>query len=204
MIRNFGRFLLFFSAFSVMTFLSGLALGNEVRENATAVFAGGCFWCMQPPYDEVEGVLGTEVGFTGGHVENPSYDQVVSGGTGHFEVVRVEYDPETVRYEELLEIFWVNIDPLDDGGQFCDRGAHYRAAIFVANETERALAEASKQSVAQRFDEPVVTEILDAQPFYLAEEYHQDYYQKRPIRYGFYRRSCGRDARLDELWGDKR
>ena len=170
---------------------------------AQAVLAGGCFWCMQPPYDDVDGVLGTEVGFTGGHVEDPTYQEVVQGGTGHYEAVRITYDPERIGYEEILEIFWRNIDPLDGGGQFCDRGDHYRAAIFAANDAERSAAEASKEALEDsgRFDQPIVTEVLDAGSFYLAEEYHQDYYKKNPLRYRFYRASCGRDGRLEELWG---
>ena len=170
---------------------------------AQAVLAGGCFWCMQPPYDDVDGVLDTEVGFTGGHVEDPTYQEVVQGGTGHYEAVRITYDPERIGYEEILEIFWRNIDPLDGGGQFCDRGDHYQAAIFAANDAERSAAEASKEALEDsgRFDQPIVTEVLDAASFYLAEEYHQDYYKKNPLRYRFYRASCGRDGRLEELWG---
>lgn len=180
--------------------LAGAATASERQ----AVFAGGCFWCMQPPYDELDGVLDTEVGFTGGHVEHPSYEQVVAGDTGHLEAVRVTYDPERIDYRELLDVFWRNIDPLDDGGQFCDRGEHYKAAIFVADDTERDEAEASLEALesSERFDDPIVTRIREAETFYLAEDYHQDYYQTRPLRYRFYRSSCGRDARLSELWGD--
>ena len=150
--------------------------------------------------------MSTQVGYSGGNVEEPSYDQVTGGGTGHLEVMRVEYDPETVSYEQLLDVFWKNVDPLDDGGQFCDRGYHYTTAIFVASEAQRKAAERSKQALVEsgQFDEEIVTPIRDAEPFYLAEEYHQDYYQKRPVRYRFYRSSCGRDDRLDELWGDSR
>nr|WP_245753945.1 peptide-methionine (S)-S-oxide reductase MsrA [Aquisalimonas asiatica] len=175
-----------------------------MAEERQAVFAGGCFWCMQPPYDELDGVLDTEVGYTGGHVEDPTYEQVTAGDTGHLEAVRVTYDPERIDYATLLKVFWRNIDPLDDGGQFCDRGEHYRAAIFVGNEAEREQAESSLQALeaSGRFEDPVVTRIRDADTFYLAEDYHQDYYQKRPLRYRFYRTSCGRDARLDALWGD--
>ena len=180
------------------------APGASGDDAAEAVFAGGCFWCMQPPYDDVDGVHDTEVGFTGGHVEDPTYQEVIQGGTGHYEALRITYDPERISYAELLDIFWRNVDPLDAGGQFCDRGDHYRAAIFVADDGERALAEASKEALenAGRFDQPIVTEILDAGSFYLAEEYHQDYYKKNPLRYRFYRASCGRDGRLEELWGE--
>ena len=182
------------------------AAAGETGETETAVFAGGCFWCMQPPYDELEGVVDTEVGYTGGTVENPGYDQVTGGGTGHLEAMRVEYDPDAVSYEQLLNVFWKNVDPLDDEGQFCDRGYHYTTAIFVKNDAQREAAERSKQALIEsgRFQEDIVTPIRDAKPFYLAEEYHQDYYQKRPVRYRFYRASCGRDGRLDELWGDSR
>ena len=190
----------------VFAILGGLMVMGVISAPAAAeerqlVLAGGCFWCMQPPYDELEGVIDTEVGFAGGDVEDPTYQEVVAGGTGHLEVVRVTYDADIVDFEEMLDVFWRNIDPLDDGGQFCDRGAHYRAAIFVETEEERQLAESSRDSVTERFDESVVTEIRDSATFYAAEEYHQDYYQKRPLRYRFYRSSCGRDGRLEELWG---
>jgi peptide-methionine (S)-S-oxide reductase len=180
---------------------SPLAQEGEKRE---AIFAGGCFWCMQPPYDALEGVLETEAGYIGGHVEDPTYQQVVAGGTGHAEAVRVVYDPDVVTYEELLAVFWRNIDPLDDGGQFCDRGDQYRSAIFARGSEQRAAAEASRAELAasDRFDQPLVTEILDAQTFYRAEEYHQDYYKKNPLRYRLYRMNCGRDRRLNALWGD--
>lgn len=186
-----------------------IALGATAQESGntdTAVFAGGCFWCMQPPYDELEGVVSTEVGYTGGNVADPSYDQVTDGGTGHLEAMRVEYEPETVSYEQLLNVFWKNVDPLDDGGQFCDRGYHYTTAIFVGNQEQREAAEQSKQALIEsgRFDRDIVTPIREAETFYLAEEHHQDYYQKRPVRYRFYRSSCGRDDRLDELWGEDR
>ncbi len=169
-----------------------------------AVFAGGCFWCMQPPYDRLDGVLETAVGYTGGHVENPTYEQVTAGGTGHVEAVRVRYDPAVISYQELLTVFWRNIDPLDAGGQFCDRGAHYRSAIFAIGPEQREAAEASRAELqaSGRFTDPIVTEILKAREFYLAEGYHQDYYKKNPLRYRFYRSGCGRDRRLDVLWGD--
>lgn len=178
----------------------------EVKtDTATAIFAGGCFWCMEPPFDRLDGVIATTSGYTGGHLENPTYEQVSSGGTGHYEAVQIEYDPERVSYEQLLQVLWRNIDPLDGGGQFCDRGDHYRAAIFSGDESEQQLALQSRQALEEsgRFDKPVVTEILPAQVFYPAEEYHQDYYRKNPIRYRLYRAGCGRDARLKELWGDE-
>jgi peptide-methionine (S)-S-oxide reductase len=171
---------------------------------ALATFAGGCFWCMEPPYDELDGVIATTSGYAGGTTADPTYQQVSRGGTGHAEVVRITYDPAKVTYEELLEVFWRNVDPLDAGGQFCDRGDSYRTGIFVHGEEQRRLAEASKQALAdsKRLAQPIVTEIVDAGPFYPAEDYHQDYYQKNPVRYKFYRWNCGRDQRLAELWGE--
>jgi len=193
-----------FPTLLALVLLSAPLPASTDRDAETAVFAGGCFWCMQPPYDSLDGVLHTEVGFTGGDVENPSYEQVTAGGTGHVEAVRVLYDPEVVDYETLLEVFWRNIDPLDDGGQFCDRGAHYRSAIFVGNDAQRRAAETSKAELeaSERFGKPIVTEMHEAGPFYLAEDRHQDYYLKNPLRYRYYRMSCRRDARLKELWGD--
>ncbi|MDZ7671050.1 MAG: peptide-methionine (S)-S-oxide reductase MsrA [Gammaproteobacteria bacterium] len=172
---------------------------------ATAIFAGGCFWCMEPPYDDIDGVHETISGYIGGHVENPTYQQVTSGNTGHAEVVKVTYDPSKVSYARLLEVFWRNIDPLTRDRQFCDRGTQYRSAIFYLNEDQRALAEATRQALedAGRFKEPIVTEIVAADTFYPAEEYHQDYYLKNPLRYKFYRYNCGRDQRLKKLWGDE-
>jgi peptide-methionine (S)-S-oxide reductase len=175
----------------------------EGRQLAKATFAGGCFWCMEPPYDALDGVHSTTSGFIGGHSENPRYLDVVAGKTGHAEAVQVVYDPSTVSYERLLEVFWVNIDPTDAGGQFCDRGSAYRSGIFYHDDEQKALAEASKAALEANkpFEQPVVTEIHAATPFYAAEEYHQDYYQKNPLRYKFYRAGCGRDRRLNELWG---
>ena len=172
---------------------------------AVATFAGGCFWCMEPPYDKLDGVLATTSGYTGGDTVDPTYEQVSGGGTGHAEVVQITYDPSKVSYEELLEVFWRNVDPLDAGGQFCDRGDQYRTGIFVHDEEQRRLADASKQALGDsgRFDQPIVTEIVAAGPFYPAEDYHQDYYEKNPLRYNFYRWNCGRDARLEQLWGEQ-
>jgi len=168
----------------------------------SAIFAGGCFWCMEGPYDELDGVISTTSGYIGGHVKNPGYKQVSSGSTGHTEAIEVVYDPTKVSYEDLLKVFWVNIDPLTADAQFCDHGTQYRSGIFYHNETERAAAQASLNEVQNKFDKPVVTEITMASTFYPAEKYHQDYYQKNPVRYKYYRWSCGRDARLKELWGD--
>ena len=170
---------------------------------AVATFAGGCFWCVESDFDTVPGVVGTVSGYTGGTVANPTYEQVTAGGTGHFEAVRIHYDPKQVSYERLLHIFWRSVDPTDGGGQFCDRGDSYRTAIFVGNEQERRLAEASKEALEQSavLDAPVVTPIEPAGEFYPAEDYHQDYSAKNPVRYRFYRFSCGRDSRVRQLWG---
>lgn len=171
---------------------------------AQATFAGGCFWCMEPPYDRLEGVKSTVSGFSGGHVPNPSYRQVVRGQTGHLEVVQITYDPDSVTYAQLLDIFWRNIDPFQSNGQFCDIAPTYRSAIFVHDEVQRASAERSLAEIKARFpDQTIDTRILDFDVFYEAEPYHQDYYQKNPNRYQFYRWRCGRDERLKEIWGDE-
>jgi len=184
--------------------LALLALSPAYGQNrAVAIFAGGCFWCMEPPFDKLDGVLATISGYTGGTRANPTYEQVSAGRTGHYEAVEVEYDPARVSYEQLLEVFWRNIDPLDATGQFCDKGSQYRSAIFVLDERQRDLAEASKAALAKSGKLPgrIVTEILTATKFYPAEDYHQDYYRKNPVRYAFYRSGCGRDGRLEQLWG---
>ncbi|SDJ88769.1 peptide-methionine (S)-S-oxide reductase MsrA [Microbulbifer yueqingensis] len=167
----------------------------------TAVFAGGCFWCMEPPYDRLDGVVETISGYSGGKVANPTYEQVSSGRTGHAEVVQVRYDASKVSYPQLLEVFWRNVDPFDAGGQFCDRGNQYRSAIFYANEREKKLAEESKRALEQKFGKDIATQIVPAATFYPAEDYHQNYYQRNPIRYKFYRYRCGRDQRLEKVWG---
>lgn len=172
----------------------------ESEKLAKATFAGGCFWCMEPPYDKLEGVISTTSGYIGGQKENPTYKEVSAGGTGHAEAVQVVYDPTQVSYEQLLDVFWKNIDPTVEDQQFCDHGDQYRTAIFYHSDEQKQLAEASKSPFTERFDN-IYTEIVSASTFYPAEEYHQDYYQKNPIRYKFYRTACGRDARLKELWG---
>jgi peptide-methionine (S)-S-oxide reductase len=182
--------------------LAPFAAAQE-RQTATAVFAGGCFWCMEKPFDDLPGVLSTTAGYAGGAVERPSYRQVAGGGTGHREVVAVRYDPLVVSFERLLEVFWRNVDPLDGGGQFCDRGAQYASGIFVADARERALAEASRLRVAARLGRPVATEVLDAARFWPAEAKHQDYYRENPVTYRYYRWRCGRDERLREIWGEE-
>lgn len=171
---------------------------------ARATFAGGCFWCMEHPYDELEGVKSTTSGYTGGHIENPTYREVSSGGTGHTEAVMVIYDPKKISYEELLKVFWRNIDPLTPNRQFCDSGSQYRTGIFYHNEKQRQLAQESKKALEKsgRFSQPIVTEITAASKFYVAEGYHQDYYEKKPFQYAIYRYSCGRDRRLRQLWGE--
>ena len=171
---------------------------------ALATFAGGCFWCMEPPFDELPGVVSTTSGYTGGRNANPTYEQVSSGTTGHAESVLVRYDPKKVSYETLLEVFWRNIDPLTANRQFCDRGPQYRSAIFYHDEEQRRLAQSSKEALNGRFAEPIVTQIEPAGAFYPAEEYHQDYYKKNPVRYRLYRWNCGRDARLSQVWGRSR
>ena len=183
--------------------LAAGAAGQEAPKTALATFAGGCFWCVEADFDKVAGVVRTTSGYTGGRVANPSYEQVSRGGTGHAEAVEIAYDPAKVSYEKLLDVFWHNIDPLAKDRQFCDHGDQYRTAIFYHGEEQRALAQASKAKVEARFEQPVATQIVPAGPFYKAEEYHQDYHLKNPIRYKFYRYNCGRDARLEELWGRK-
>ena len=170
---------------------------------ATATFAGGCFWCMEPPYDKLDGVISTTSGYTGGRKKNPTYEEVSGGTTGHAESVQVVYDPTRVSYEKLLEVFWQNIDPFTPNAQFCDHGSQYRSAIFYHDEEQKRAAEASKQKLEKsgRFTQPIVTEIVPAGEFYPAEDYHQDYYQNNPVRYKYYRYRCGRDEALEKIWG---
>ncbi len=171
---------------------------------AKAIFAGGCFWCMEPPFDVIDGVLSTTSGYIGGKQRNPTYKEISAGNTGHTEAVEIVYDPKKVSYDKLLEIFWRNIDPTVKDQQFCDVGSQYRSGIFVLDAAQKAAAEASKAALEKNksFKEKIVTEITTATVFYPAEDYHQDYYQKNPIRYQYYRSGCGRDARLKQLWGD--
>ena len=170
---------------------------------SVATFAGGCFWCMEPPFDKLDGVVSTTSGYTGGHKQNPTYKEVSAGITGHAEAVQILYDPSKISYEKLLQVFWHNIDPTTLDRQFCDGGNQYRSAIFYHNEEQKLLAEKSKADLERNkpFEQDIVTEITTASEFYPAEDYHQDYYQKNPIRYKFYRHGCGRDQRLEELWG---
>ncbi len=172
-------------------------------DTAVAIFAGGCFWCMEPPFDKLDGVISTTSGYIGGQKKDPTYQEVSAGSTGHTEAVRVAYDPKRIGYQKLLEVFWVNIDPTVRDRQFCDAGSQYRTGIFYVGADQKRLAEESKAALqkSKPFKEPIVTEIVVASEFYPAEEYHQDYYVKNPIRYKFYRANCGRDNRLQELWG---
>jgi peptide-methionine (S)-S-oxide reductase len=168
-----------------------------------AYFAGGCFWCMEEAFEKVEGVLSATSGYMGGTVANPSYEEVSAGRTGHAESVEVVYDPAKVSYQKLLETFWHNVDPITRNAQFCDHGSQYRSAIFFQTDEEKQASDTSKQAIEQskRFKEPIVTQIEMASRFYAAEEYHQDFYKKNPIRYKFYKYNCGRAQRLEELWG---
>ncbi len=176
---------------------------KSASATAVATFAGGCFWCMEPPYDKLPGVVSTTSGYMGGTVKNPSYQDVTSGRTGHAEVVQVAYDPARISYEQLLEVFWKNVDPTVRDRQFCDSGSQYRTAIFTHSDEQKKLAENSKALLAMTkpFKDPIVTPVVAATEFWPAEEYHQDYYLKNPVRYNYYRTGCGRDARLKSLWG---
>lgn len=186
--------------------LAATLLSQPVRaETQSAIFAGGCFWCVESDFDKVEGVVSTTSGYIGGHVDDPTYEQVSRGGTGHAEAVKVEFDPGQASYRELVDYFWHTIDPTVKERQFCDHGDQYRTGIFYLNEEQRQAALASKKIIEQGkpFAAAIVTEITKAGEFYPAEAYHQDYYKKNPIRYKLYRWNCGRDQRLEELWGDK-
>jgi peptide-methionine (S)-S-oxide reductase len=176
----------------------------QAAERGEALFAGGCFWCMETAFEGVPGISAVISGYTGGFKKNPTYEEVSSGSTGHAESVRVVYDPSKISYAKLLDIFWHNVDPVSAGGQFCDRGTQYRSAIFYLDEAQHKAAEDSKKAIeaSKRFKEPIVTEITKANEFTPAEEYHQDFYKKSPLRYQSYRLGCGRDRRLKELWGE--
>jgi peptide-methionine (S)-S-oxide reductase len=180
-----------------------LAGGAAAQGTAKATFAGGCFWCMEPPYDKLPGVISTTSGYMGGKKRSPTYEEVSTGTTGHTEVVQVVYDPAKVSYEKLLEVFWRNIDPTVRDQQFCDVGSQYRTGIFVHDEEQKRLAEASKAALekSKPFKAPIVTPVQAAGEFWPAEDYHQDYYKKNPVRYKYYRTGCGRDDKLKQLWG---
>lgn len=196
------RRLLTIAALAASFAAPALAQEKNADGTAIAVFAGGCFWCMEPPFDKMEGVSATISGYTGGSTSNPTYEQVSAGGTGHAEALKVVYDPSQVTYEDLLRTYWRNVDPFDGGGQFCDRGASYRPAIFPQTDSQRTVAEAFKQAVAAQLGREVAVTIEAAPTFHAAEDYHQNYYETNPLRYKFYRWNCGRDARLKEVWED--
>ena len=179
---------------------SNILAGNSKTE--TAIFAGGCFWCMEPPFDKLDGVISTTSGYTAGHKENPTYKEVSAGNTGHTEAVQITFDPDKISYSELLKVYWKNIDPVAVNRQFCDSGNQYRSGIYFLNKSQQAAARKSLQQLEKNkpFKGTIATEILPASTFYPAEDYHQDYYQKNPLRYKYYRYSCGRDQRLEEIW----
>jgi peptide-methionine (S)-S-oxide reductase len=181
----------------------GKRVADTTVKTERAIFAGGCFWCMEKPFDELPGVISVMSGYTGGHSRNPTYKEVSAGGTGHAEAVEVVYDPANISYDRLVTVFWHNIDPTVRDRQFCDTGDQYRSAIFYTTEEQHRIALQSKAGLEKNkpFREPIVTDIVKAEEFYQAEEYHQKYYKKNPIRYKYYRNGCGRDRRLKELWG---
>lgn len=209
--KFYFRPILFLLSFYFFTPFQGDAAMNAGSKNTNpenvkiATVAGGCFWCVQEAFAHIPGVISTQCGYTGGSLENPSYERVSGGGTGHFEAVQIHFDSAKLSYEALLDLFWRNVDLLDGGGQFCDRGDQYRSAIFYHDETQKKQAEASKAALetSGKFKDPIATQLLPASDFYPAEEYHQFYYEKNPVRYKFYRYTCGRDQRLQKLWGDK-
>jgi peptide-methionine (S)-S-oxide reductase len=201
-----------FTVAALAATLASASVGAEERTQlapeppagmAVATFAAGCFWCVEPPFDKLEGVVSTTSGYTAGHVPGATYKEVGRGNTGHTEAVRVVYDPSKVAYPKLVDVFWRNVDLLDGGGQFCDRGLEYRPAIFTHNEEQKKVAEESKAALAAsgRFQQPIAVPIEPAREFWVAEDYHQDYYMKNPLQYSYYRWGCGRDARLEQLWG---
>lgn len=186
----------------LLSFLSSSIHADNSQE--TAIFAGGCFWCMEPPFDKLNGVISTTSGYTAGHKDNPTYKEVSAGITGHTEAIQIIYDPDKITYTDLLKVFWKNIDPVAVNRQFCDSGTQYRSGIYYVNTAQE---KAAKQSLLELkttkiFEDPIATEVVAASTFYPAEDYHQDYYQKNPLRYKYYRYSCGRDQRLSELWGE--
>jgi len=197
---------------SITMLLTGLLSNLALAETSTepklesVVLGGGCFWCIEADYEKLDGVVDVISGYAGGHVKNPTYQQVSAGGSGHIEVVKVTYDADKINYSQILDYFWRHVDPTRDDGQFCDRGPQYRPAIFYQNETQKNLALASTKQIEQSkpFAQPLKVELIQAGKFYPAEDYHQDYYKKNPIRYNFYRYNCGRDARVEQLWGENK
>lgn len=206
----FRRHLFAFFSAALLAVAGAPVLAQQAASGAsaateTAVFAGGCFWCVESDFDKVPGVISTTSGYTGGTVPNPTYEQVSAKHTGHAESEKIVFDPKQISYKQLVEHFWRTIDPTTKDRQFCDAGSPYRTAIFAQNEEQMKIAEASKAALekSKPFKEPIVTEVSKGGPFYPAEDYHQDYYKKNPVRYNYYRFACGRDARLKELWGDQ-
>lgn len=193
----FTSFVFCFSAFSKE------APKEDKKSYEKAIFAGGCFWCMEPPFEKLKGVIEAQSGYSGGRTDKPTYEQVSHSDTGHKEVVEITFDPKLITYAELLEVFWKNIDPLDEKGQFCDKGDSYKSALFYSSEEQKKAAEASLEKLSKSgiLKQKIVTEVLPAKTFFPAEDYHQDYYKKNPLRYRYYRNGCGRDKRLKELWG---
>jgi peptide-methionine (S)-S-oxide reductase len=198
------RVLLSLTFMLAVVFAAAGQTAGQSTNQVMATFAGGCFWCTEADFDKVPGVLSTTSGYIGGHVANPTYGQVSGGGTGHAEAVEIIYDSNKVSYDQLLSYYWRSVDPTVKDRQFCDVGDQYRTAIFVHDDEQRRLAEVSKKKIETELKQPVYTQIVDAGPFYKAEEYHQDFHQKNPIRYKFYRWNCGRDQRLEQLWGTRK
>ena len=196
------RFLCKYLTF-IAIFLSGAMASTSYAQEQTATFAGGCFWCSESDFEKLDGVIAVTSGYIGGQLKNPTYKEVSSGKTGHTEGVQIIFDSQKISYATLIEYFWKSIDPTDSGGQFCDRGQQYRSEIFYHDATQRETAETSRQALQKnvRLGAPIATKITTASTFYPAEDYHQDYYLKNPVRYNYYRWGCGRDKRLEELWG---
>ena len=197
--------ILLLSLFIAPIFAADQAASPTAKQQETAIFAGGCFWCMEPPFDKLDGVISTTSGYTAGHKKNPTYKEVSAGGSGHTEAIQIIFNPEKISYAELLEVFWKNIDPVAVNRQFCDSGSQYRSGIYYLNRAQEVAAKQSLQQLekSRPFEGVIATEIVAASTFYPAEDYHQDYYQKNPIRYKFYRYRCGRDQRLEDIWGVK-
>jgi peptide-methionine (S)-S-oxide reductase len=199
--------LILLSLFTIYVYASEQdATTSKLEKNERAIFAGGCFWCMEPPFDKLDGVISTTSGYTAGDKKNPTYKEVSAGSTGHTEAIEIVYDPAKITYSELLDVFWINIDPVAVDRQFCDAGSQYRSGIYYLNDSQQADAMRSLQEITDNkpFEGKIATEILPASTFYPAEDYHQDYYQKNPLRYKYYRFACGRDQRLQELWDSKK
>ena len=196
---------LLLSLFISPIFAANQAASPSTTQQETAIFAGGCFWCMEPPFDKLNGVISTTSGYTAGHKKDPTYKEVSAGSTGHTEAIQIVFDPNEISYAELLEVFWKNIDPVAVNRQFCDAGTQYRSGIYYLNKAQEVAARQSLQQLekSRPFEGVISTEIAAASTFYPAEDYHQDYYQKNPIRYKFYRYRCGRDQRLEALWPEK-